>query len=207
MPHGLDMLSGRRKPEPKKNPVEELVGLSRGGTPRRDGKRLTHSYSDKASVRAADLMAGLTYEDARAYTSKRGRRSGFDPFDALPITGGRGGPASMMVGVELARQGKPLKNPTGLMTASDRAAFLTRVGGFIPPESRSAYGAFKGGTLGELTGGGMSVLGGRARTKRAAGRVTEPLAARRARMKTGERSRASRLLSTGQALGSAGVLG
>jgi hypothetical protein len=197
MPQGAKrLIYGYSEAEPKTNPVAELVALSSGGTPRRDG---THMYSGKASRRAADLMAALTYEDARAYSSQRGRRSGFDPIESVPLRGGQW----------VERQGQ--EHSTGVMSASDRAAYLTRVGGW-PSEREAAnrypiLGALTGGTLAELTGGGMSVLAGRARTKRAAGRVTEPLAVRRTRMKRGERSRASRLLSTGEPMGAGGVLG
>ncbi len=220
--YSLGMLSHRRKPEPKTNPVAELVALSSGGTPRRDG---THAYSGKASRRAADLMAALTYEDARAYSSQRGRRSAFEPVLERPPQGTRASrmlfsqldevahDKTMVGGKWVERRGR--KNPTGVMSASDRAAFLTRVGGWQsererePGPRRHMWGALsgKGGTLAELTGGGMSVLAGRARTKRAAGRVTEPLATRRTRMKRGERGRASRLLSTGEPMGAGGVLG
>ncbi len=222
MPQGARRIYGYSEAEPKPNPVAELVALSSGGTPRRDG---THVYSGKASRRAADLMAALTYEDARAYSSQRGRRSAFEPVLERPP---QGNPARRMLfsqldevvhdktmvgGKWVERQGQ--ENPTGVMSASDRAAFLTRVGGWPREREREAgprgrvWRAMsgKGGTLAELTGGGMSVLAGRARTKREAGRVTEPRAARRTRMKRGERSRASRLLSTGEPMGAGGVLG
>ena len=220
MPQGARRIYGYSEAEPKPNPVAELVALSSGGTPRRDG---THVYSGKASRRAADLMAALTYEDARAYSSQRGRRSAFEPVLGRPPQGTRARRRlfsqldevahgkTMVGGKWVERQGR--KNPTGVMSASDRAAFLTRVGGWPREREREAgprrhmWGALTGGTLAELTGGGMSVLAGRARTKREAGRVTEPRAARRTRMKRGERSRASRLLSTGEPMGAGGVLG
>jgi hypothetical protein len=175
----------------KQNPIAELFALSRTGKRNVAGGGASYDYSAESGGRAAELMEGLTYEDARAFEKVRiGPRRRQYEF----------------------RTAKNPKEPTGVMSRTHRSGFLTSAARlYQPPATRAELSGPRGMTggakLSDLTGHATSILGGRARTKRAAGRVTEPLAARRARMRSGEQSRAARLLSTGQALGSAGVLG